>query len=285
MALKDLVVFLDPSAQSAARLELAASIASHHGARLTGNCLFDLLLPAEAELALSGYAQGVMVDNLRGRFRDTAIEQSARIEAGLAEVGRRNSLASAYRLLDGPALEVAIPPSRLADLVVVGQVDPDNPPPGAGGSLVEELLFSAGRPLLIVPYAGKFESAGERVLIGWNGSREATRAIHDALPLISAAQEVTVLVVNPKAGATSGGEVPGAEIAAHLARHDIKASAAQTVTDNISEADALLDYASDISADLLVVGGYGHSRLREYMLGGVTRSLLNHMTIPVLMSR
>jgi nucleotide-binding universal stress UspA family protein len=169
--------------------------------------------------------------------------------------------------------------------VELGQVDPDNPLPEVGRTMVEDLLMTAGRPVLIIPYAGQFGSIGSNTLIGWTATREAARAVHDALPLLAPSAKVTVLSVQSSKPPPDVKMLPSVEIAEHLARHGLDVSAARTVvSDGLSPADALLDYASDISADLLVVGGYGHSRTREMILGGVTRDLLRHMTVPVLMS-
>jgi nucleotide-binding universal stress UspA family protein len=173
----------------------------------------------------------------------------------------------------------------VADLLVVGQVDPDNPPPAVARTLIQDVLMTAGRPLLLVPYAGQFKTVGANTLIGWTPTRESARAVHDALPLLAAPAKVTVLTVETARPERDPTVLPTAGIAGHLARHGLDVSAARTVvSDGLSPADALLDYASDISADLLVVGGYGHSRTREMIMGGVTRDLLRHMTVPVLMS-
>jgi nucleotide-binding universal stress UspA family protein len=146
------------------------------------------------------------------------------------------------------------------------------------------VLLASGRPLLAVPYAGQFERVGDRVLVAWNASREATRAVNDALPLLRGATIVTVLAVNPKHGIEGHGDVPAADIVLHLARHGVKAEAAHTIANDISEGDALLSYAADLGADLIVAGGYGHSRARETVFGGVTRTLLEEMTVPMLLS-
>jgi nucleotide-binding universal stress UspA family protein len=144
--------------------------------------------------------------------------------------------------------------------------------------------MTSGRPLLVVPFAGSYEAVGHNVLVGWNGSGEAARAINDALPLLKQAKKVTVLAINPRHGIGGDGDVPAADIALHLARHGVTAEAAHTIASDISEGDALLSYAADLGVDLLVCGMYGHSPLRERAFGGVTRSLLTEMTVPVLMS-
>src|SRR5262249_44560338 len=122
-------------------------------------------------------------------------------------------------------------------------------------------------------------TVGERVLVAWAHSREATRAVHDALPLLKLAKSVTVMEVNPEPD-----HLGGADIALHLTRHGVKAEVASTTSGDINNGDAILSRAADLTADLLVMGGYGHSRLREFAFGGVTRHILEHMTLPVLMS-
>jgi nucleotide-binding universal stress UspA family protein len=138
-----------------------------------------------------------------------------------------------------------------------------------------------GRPVLVVPRYGTFPTIGERVLVAWNGAREAVRAVNDALPLLQRAQLVTVLSIDPS---DADHRIPSADITLHLARHGVTAVAAQTRGTDLLVADILLSYAADLGADLIVSGAYGHTRLRELVLGGMTRHLLQTMTVPVLMS-
>ncbi len=166
----------------------------------------------------------------------------------------------------------------------MGQPDPNAGLPALGRHLLEDVLLTAGRPVLAIPFAGEFPVIGKNVLIAWTNSREAARALHDALPLIDPAATVTVLSVQD-ARAAEGEPTPTAAAAEHLARHGLKSVAARTVNDgSLPDHQAILSYAADIGADLLIAGCYGHSRARELMLGGVTRGLLPQMTIPVLMS-
>jgi nucleotide-binding universal stress UspA family protein len=211
-----------------------------------------------------------------------AAETAERIEATFKERLRICHVEGDWRMTSGKLREAAVQQARNADLVIVGQADPEHPP--TGGPLVEELLMTAGRPILIIPYVGRFETLGARILVGWNNSREATRSVNDAIPLLAKAASVIVLSARPSGRKPATHDANGAEITRHLACHGIRAEAAQTVMTGGSASDVLLSYAADVSADLLVVGGYGHSRLRELVLGGVTRDLLHHMTLPVLMS-
>ncbi|WP_254453648.1 universal stress protein [Siccirubricoccus sp. G192] len=193
-----------------------------------------------------------------------------------------------WRLVEGMTAEQVTLHARCADLLVVGQEDPDGGPPFAG-PVLERALFSSGRPVLVVPHAGRFETVGRRVLLGWNASREAARAANDALPLMADAEVVTVLAVNFRRDQDGYGDAaesaePGSDIALHFARHGLKAEVQHAVAPGLDAGDMLLNQAADLSADLLVVGAYGHSRFREMVLGGVTRTLLRQMTVPVLMS-
>lgn len=280
MRIRDILVHLDATGQARTRLALAAELARRQGAHLIGLHAFDVTLPFVAPDA--GGAAAVVSEVLE-RMREEARAAASGIEAAFQETVQRQDLSGEWRLVEGPAPEQVTLHGRYADLLVLGQADPASGDPAAEAT-VEAALFSSGRPVLVVPHAGRFESPGRRVLIGWNASREATRAVHDALPLITAAEIAAVLSINPRQGIAAHGEEPGADIARHLARHGVRVRVERTEAPEIGAADALLNRAAEMSADLLVVGGYGHSRFREMFLGGVTRSLLRQMTLPVLMS-
>ena len=213
-----------------------------------------------------------------------AAEAVERIEAAFRERLRFSDLQGDWQVASGKVSETVVCQARHADLVILGQVDPAHPPPPAGRQLVEDVLMTSGRPILVIPYIGRFERFGTNILVGWNNSREAARAMNDAIPLLAKAASVTILEANPIGRKPAIDDAASADITRHLTRHGISAKTARTALASISASDALLSYAADVSADLLVVGGYGHSRLRERILGGVTRELLQHMTLPVLMS-
>lgn len=281
MRLKDILVQLDASEQSKTRLSLAASLARRHGAHLTGLHVVDAILPIMPLASPGGGA--AMVGPLLETLRDQALAEAARVEAAFQEHLRREGVAGEWRLVEGLAPAEMALHARYADLVVLGQADPEGVQASAN-AVIEAVLFASGRPVLLVPYAGRFDSLGERVLVGWNATREATRALHDALPLLAEARSVTVLSVNPVPGLDAHGEEPGADIARHLARHGLTVTVEQVTAPELGAENVLLNRAAEIPADLLVIGAYGHSRLREMMLGGVTRSLLRQMTVPVLLS-
>lgn len=280
MQLRDILVHLDATGPWRTRLGLAADLARRHEAHLTGLFVVDIPLPI---IGAGDAGSGAALAELMDRMREDALAAAATVEAEFRDRLRRDGLAGEWRLAEGAAPALVTLNARYADLAVLGQEDPDGDQPGAE-AIVEAVLFSSGRPVLVIPYAGRFETLGQRVLIGWNASRESARAVHDALPLIAAAETATVLAVNPRQGLSGHGEEPGADIARHLARHGVRVQVEHTVAGELGEGDVLLNRAAELPADLLVVGAYGHSRLRELVLGGVTRTLLRMMTVPVLMT-
>jgi nucleotide-binding universal stress UspA family protein len=169
---------------------------------------------------------------------------------------------------------------RRFDLMVLGQPTHDNPMPD---SLIDEgVLFACGRPVVFVPFIQKTGFKLGTVLVGWDGGRAASRAIADSLPILAKAKKVEIVVIGTKPPKSD--EVSGADIGQHLARHGLKVEVKRITASDIDVPSTLLSRAADISADMIVMGGYGHSRLREFVLGGATRGLLEAMTVPVLMS-
>jgi nucleotide-binding universal stress UspA family protein len=188
--------------------------------------------------------------------------------------------------VEGVPLAVISLHGRYADIVVVGQKDPGGEEGVYNRGLPDELILSLGRPVLVIPHSGEFPAIGERIIVAWDASRLAARAVNDALAFLEVAKEVTVLAVNPKTGEgeRGHGDIPSADICLHLARHGVRAEAQQMQAEELGVGQVLLSRAIDKGADLMVCGAYGHARWREIVLGGVTRHLLAHMTIPVLMS-
>jgi nucleotide-binding universal stress UspA family protein len=170
--------------------------------------------------------------------------------------------------------------ARRFDLAVVGQAGRDTPAPD---EVVDEgVLFESGRPVIFVPFIQQAALTLGRVMLCWDGSRAAARAVADSMPLLHKAKTVEVVIVGDRPSASD--EIPGADLGQHLARHGLTVEVKRITAADIDVGAALLSYAADTSADLMVMGGYGHSRLREFVLGGVTRGILGAMTVPVLMS-
>ncbi len=276
MDYKTILVHFDAGRTAPARLELALQVAQRFEAHVA--CLYALsVVPppsyaAEAGQTLVEAQQRVQAEALQ-KAR-AAYDECVR-RAGYAKVEWRASAAD--------ALEAVTLHGRYADLVVIGQKNPDWPS-GVGKDFEQKLLLAAGRPVLIAPYAFEKRPLGENVVVAWNASREATRALNDALPLLQRARQVQVLAFDAVRPGSGHGEEPGADIGLYLARHGVRVTASHYENAGAEVGSLLLSRAFDFSADLIVMGAWGHSRLHEMVLGGVTRTLLESMTVPVLMS-
>jgi nucleotide-binding universal stress UspA family protein len=273
MSLKDLLVVVDNDPACAERLGITRRLAEAHGAHLTGLHVMPYPVAIYTEIPIPAEVE---------RMQRLDIERAAaRAEALFQERMRGTTAGTEWRVVEGSVNMVTAVQARYADLTVLPQgLDLG----GASGSLSwlpGDLVLTVGRPVLVVPRYGTFPKVGSNVLVAWNGSREATRAVHDALPLLQAAEKVTVFSIDPE---DPDRRVPGGDIALHLARHGVKVEISTCSGTDIAVGDLLLSYAADRGIDLIVMGAYGHSRMRELVLGGATRNLLQHMTVPVFMS-
>ena len=277
MKLCDILVHVDQSPRAQMRLDIAAELARQHGAHLTALQVIDVAMPV---MALGDGGGGAVIAELMEQMRQSALTAGVKLKAAFETALAREGIMGEWRQVEGTTREILALHGRYADLLVLGQDDPESDSAG----LLEAVVFDSGRPVLAIPFAGTFKTVGKRVLVGWNASREASRALHDALPLIAKAETATVFLANPTRGLDGHGEEPGADIARHMVRHGLKVEVAKVIADDVPDSALLLNHASDMGADLLVMGAYGHSRLREFILGGMTRSLLREMTVPVLLS-
>jgi len=244
MALTDMLVYADTSPACVERLDLACRLAHRFEAYLIVVCPED----------------GVAVGE---RF---------------AKVLRQENLDGEWELAVGLPAPYVTRRAQAIDLVILGQRTPDH---ATGLDAPEDVVLACGRPVLVVPYSGHRDRIGETVIIAWNGSREAARAVQDALPLLTTSASVTVLSVNPEEDA----DIEDANrLVAHLARHGLNAQKRIVREDILAVSDVVLTQVAALGADLLVMGAYGHSRLREMVLGGVTREILRKMSVPILMA-
>lgn len=273
---KSLLVHYDASKSAPLRLETAIGVASTFGAHIA--CLYAL----SAELKPTfGYQATEIMRDVQKRLGE---EMRAAARASYDDCLRRTGFQQAeWRESKLDALEATEIHARYADLVVIGQQDPDSPG-GVHGSFEQNLPIAAGRPVLVVPYTFERQPVGKRVLVAWNASREAARAVTDALPILERASMVHVVAFRPEIGREGHGDEPGADIAHYLARHGVKVQASRQDAKDVDVGNQLLSRAADLSVDLIVMGAWGHSRLSEMVLGGVTRTLLESMTVPVLMA-
>ncbi|HKX11381.1 MAG TPA: universal stress protein [Stellaceae bacterium] len=283
MGFKDILVTLAGATASESGIGLAVELARAHGAHLVGLSVLEPLDLSAYYAPDSGFTSVQIIQEIEEKHRDTVKAAAVKVEATFRAACSRAGISHEWRLAEGNAAEVGVLHAHYADLAITSQIDPGKPLPGGWARLPEQLALASGRPVLILPYAGRFETAGRRVLVAWSRTRESARAINDALPILERASHVTVLSINPRRGEEAN-DLPGADIALHLARHGVKAEAASTVAEDIDVGNALLSRAADLGVDLIVMGCYGHSRMRELILGGATREVLRHMTVPVLMS-
>jgi nucleotide-binding universal stress UspA family protein len=283
MSIKDILLHLDAGASATTRLDVAAGLAARFGAHLTALHCLDLPTPEAFSGYPAAFTELALAEEVASKLRAARLAEAKEVEGAFHERLRRDGLSGEWRIATTELVDLGDTVAlhgRYADLIVVGQPDPSRPR-AAGVPLTA--LMASGRPLLVVPFAGKFPTVGRNVVVGWNATPEAARAVGAALPLLHGADRVTVLAINPRRGIRGDGDLPAADLALHLARHGITAEAAHTVTGDLTEGDALLSYAADLGADLLVTGLYGHSPLRELAFGGVTRTLLEELTIPAFM--
>jgi len=284
MGFKDVVVHMESGATAEHRLQYAIEFARQHEAHLSGLFVIEPLhLGAYFTPPAASYVDVAVLEEIDRKQREAEMKVASTIETKFRDLCGRAGVSSEWHVAVGDPAEQMILNARCADLAIIGQIDPDHLPSDAADRLPEQTAISSGRPSLVFPYTGQFATVGRNVLLAWSHTREAARAANDALPILKRADKVTILIVNPR-DAEEGGDVPSLDIAQHLARHGVKAEAAFTVAKDVDIADILLSRASDIDADLLVMGCYGHSRLRELVLGGTTRSILTEMTVPVFMS-
>ena len=282
MALKDILVSIDASDAGGARVALAMRLAKRHRARLLGYYVSPTVgsydLPPAAPL---GPMTGLAPLPTPSPDNEHAGDIAEIMEQRFSDDLKQNHLEGSWILSGEHVVRELAGQLRVCDLAILGQIDPDRPLRDQGGFQPEDVLLESGRPGLVVPYIGAAETLGTSVLVGWDGSRPASRALHDALPLIDKAAAVTVLSV----GSGDAGGVASADmVVAHLRRHGIEARAEHTPSVDLPVADIILSRAADLAADLIVAGAYGHSRLREALLGGTSRGLFERMTAPVLMS-
>lgn len=275
MSYKTILVHIDPGKRCSLRIDIAIRLAQQHDAHLVA-------LHAIAPFEPPGYVMAEMGPAIIDAQRAVTAKEFARSESEFNRQVSAAGLRSAeWRCAIDDLVDAMTLHARYCDLVVIGQADAveDSHVPA---DFPERLVLGAGRPVLILPAVGSFPTLGKRILVAWNPGREATRAVTDAIPLLQRADNVHVMAINPKDG--EHGSVPGADIGLYLVRHGVRV---EVKTDHGAEIDVgneLLSRAADLDVDLIVMGGYGHSRLQEWVLGGATRTVLESMTVPVLMS-
>jgi nucleotide-binding universal stress UspA family protein len=284
MSYKTILVHADGSAQAQQRIGIAAMLAARFDAHLVGAAATGF---PSAYFYRATFGQGVLdLSEILQEQRQRAKDHLARFEQ-LARGSGVRSLES--RLIDDETGQGLCLHARYSDLVVLSQFDPASYSSFVRADFPQYVVLHCGRPVLIVPCAGHYPDIGRRVLVAWDASMSATRAVTDAIPLLRRASAVQVVVVEAarhgREGTDGDGEQRGAGVAPYLARHGVKVELVELAAPSHTDiGDTLLNHAAQSGTDLIVMGGYGHARLRELVMGGATRSVLASMTVPVLMS-
>ena len=278
MSYKTILVHLNDKRRAETVLGPAIHLARRYNSHLIGMHVYASMPAPPVAMAYGAQVLGSIV----------AVEQkdTEAIAAIFKEATANQPFVAEWRALKLPHVDLAgavMEHGRAVDLIVAGQTDPEwDLSPLL--DFPERLALESGRPVLVVPYAGRFGEIGRTVVIAWKPSRESARAVFDALPLLQAAEQVYILEIQGRDATPATALAPDTTIAASLARHGIKPAVHTSVAPDISVGDEILSRLCDLGADLLVMGAYGHSRMRELVFGGATRNIARHMTVPTLFS-
>jgi nucleotide-binding universal stress UspA family protein len=272
---QDLLVYQDETPAAANALDYAEGIAQAAHGNVAG-LMFGFMALYPMTMYMEASPDVWLAAQRRADAEATATQDRLKLRFQRSPVGAELRRVD---IMEGEAGRTLAIHGRYVDAIVLGWS-------GDGGSdlqhrLFEGVLFNSGRGVIIVPEAHRQAGPPGRVLIGWSAERESARALQQAMPLLKAADAVRVVVVD-KHGATLHGEDAGADIARHLARHDVRVDVKHVPSAGQNVGQVILDEARYFGTDLLVLGGYGHSRMSEWILGGVTRHVLSRATIPVL---
>ena len=279
MAYTTILLHCDAGRTLPGRAQVAADLAGRFGSHVIG---FHVRPRFETPM----YTDGAMaMDSLYDAYDKQVKSEEAEAAAIFKPAMKGDRLFSEWRVVGG-YVDVAVCEAALgADLVILGQADPDNSGSATPADLAEQVASRSGRPVLVLPHIGAPKPPGGRVMICWNNSREAARAVTAALPLLARAAKVEMLMVDAeKATGEDRARHSGKDITAWLGRHGVKAEIVRDTASASEVGNRILSRAADHNIDLIVMGIYGHSRVREMVLGGASRTLLSSMTVPVLMA-
>lgn len=278
MEIKNILLHLDHSAGCINRLDTAFAMARDNDAAISGLFVVpDYVVPSYVEAQIS-------VDLIT----DVTEKAIARAEVTLGEYRQRADAAGVKfeaQVVEGQVIPILREHSKYTDLLMLGQDNPEDPDNASYG-LADALLFEGASACMMVPHSGKLAPPGQRVLLTWNASRESARALREALPILKRAETIVVLSSEPDEGGSdiARGHPHAAELARFLESHGIETVSSGISDVDMSASDAILGQAADMNADLIVMGAYGHARLREIILGGVTRDLLKQSPVPLFLA-
>ncbi len=278
MDIKNILLHLDHSSGCSNRLDIAFAMARDNGAGIDGLFVVpDYVVPSYVEAQIS-------VDLI------TDVTEKAIARAEEALVGYRQRAADAgvemnARVVEGQVIPILREHTKYTDLLLLGQDNPEDPDNASYG-LADALLFEGASACMVVPHSGKLDAPGRRILLTWNASRESARALREAMSMLQRAETVVVLSSEPDDGDSdvARGHPHAQELARFLESHGIESVSSGIADVDVSPSDAIIGQAADMNADLIVMGAYGHARLREIILGGVTRDLLKQSTVPLFLA-
>lgn len=275
MSYKTILVYLNDKSAAEHVLVSAIALARKHDAHLIGLHV-DSLFQVHSVVGADADPEITRTQKKMQKFEAVEIEDIFETNT------KKEGISAEWRLVQAHSSLIAgvvANHARCVDLIITGQANPQHDDKYVS-DILEGFLIDSGRPVLVIPYVGNYENIGENITFAWNASRESARAASAALPVFKLAKKVTVLWVNAN---EEGDDLPGAEIATNLARHGVNVETKHSVSALPEVGDEILSRISDLSSDLLVMGAYGHSRLREFIFGGASHHILRHMTVPVLM--
>jgi nucleotide-binding universal stress UspA family protein len=274
-----ILLHCDAGRTLAGRAQVAADFAGRFRSHVIG-------LHVRPRFETPMYTDGaVAMDSLYEAYDKQVKAEEAEAAAIFKPAMKGDKIFSEWRVVGGYIDEAVSQAALGADLVILGQADPDDTGSATPADLAEQVALRGGRPVLVLPYIGVPKPPGGRAMICWNNSREAARAVTGALPLLAKAAKVEMLIVDPqKATDEDRARNSGKDIAAWLGRHGVKAEIVRDMAPASEVGGRILSRAADHDIDLIVMGIYGHSRVREMVLGGASRTLLSSMTVPVLMA-
>lgn len=285
MTYKTILVHINNERRLPGLLDAAIATATAHRAHLIALSVTPpVIIPQTSDIAI---AVPFIIEAHREAYQAEEIRMRKAFETATQEAIALGQFTAEWRGVDSyhlaSAIQMILPVARACDLIIAGQADKN-----WDGTVMldfpDSLATAGGRPVLVVPNKPHKPFAAKRILVAWNGRREATRAVFDALPLLKKADEVKVLWLDPRDDNQTVGDLPAADLCAALARHGVKCDEAASLLPKSSVGETLLTEATKFGWDMLVMGCYGHSRIREFILGGTSRHILTHMTVPVLMS-
>lgn len=276
---RDIAVFLDATPEGEHIGRQAAALAQRHEAHLVGvyGVVHTPVTPAES------YARGAAIASVSKHQREVDEQRGLTAARHFGELTREYQIGSEFRMVwRNSVTDDSVLRALQCDLIVSAHPRPADLPSNWSA---ERLLLESAIPVLLVPDGWSGDTIGSSVLIAWNRSKEARRAVNDAMPFIDAASAVTILTIDSDRNPDYYGDDPGANLLDHLERHGAKAEVVKLASEGVPIADVILNEAEKRSADLLIIGAYSHPRRSEMLFGGVTRSLLATTHLPMLISR